>query len=246
MRRRKEPLLPAPLSDHARRVHSTGDRGSANEKLPSPGRARRRRAPRLARPGRPREHGTATGPTRPAVPSPSPCTGAGLWRRLRRSRGKLADTPSVVPGGTNHRPCSEPGPEGDPGRCLSTRSSHPTPPPYASSTCGVPESRRGQAGGGRRGERSSEPAHEVIRSLSLEEKVELLRSLRRGAPIALPVVGAVRPPVAQGPPRRSGWARAESQASFLRREEGAISARLVSARRDCLRAGRAWKCFVTG
>jgi hypothetical protein len=37
------------------------------------------------------------------------------------------------------------------------------------------------------------PAVEMIRSLSLEEKLELLRSLRRGDPIALPVVEAVPP-----------------------------------------------------
>jgi hypothetical protein len=37
------------------------------------------------------------------------------------------------------------------------------------------------------------PAHEVIRSLSLEEKLELRHSLRRGDPIQLPVVEGVRP-----------------------------------------------------
>jgi hypothetical protein len=37
------------------------------------------------------------------------------------------------------------------------------------------------------------PMIDVIRSLSLAEKLELLNSLRRGDPIALPVVEAVPP-----------------------------------------------------
>ena len=37
------------------------------------------------------------------------------------------------------------------------------------------------------------PAHEVIRSLSLEEKLELLHSLQRGEQVALPVVEPVPP-----------------------------------------------------
>jgi hypothetical protein len=34
---------------------------------------------------------------------------------------------------------------------------------------------------------------DVIRSLSLEEKLELLRSLRQGEPVALPVLESVPP-----------------------------------------------------
>jgi hypothetical protein len=37
------------------------------------------------------------------------------------------------------------------------------------------------------------PAIDVIRAMSLEEKLELLHSLRRGDPIGLPVVEGVRP-----------------------------------------------------
>ena len=37
------------------------------------------------------------------------------------------------------------------------------------------------------------PATAVLKSMSLEEKLELLHSLRRGEPIALPVVEAVPP-----------------------------------------------------
>jgi hypothetical protein len=37
------------------------------------------------------------------------------------------------------------------------------------------------------------PATPVLKSMSLEEKLELLNSLRRGDPIALPVVEAVPP-----------------------------------------------------
>jgi hypothetical protein len=34
----------------------------------------------------------------------------------------------------------------------------------------------------------SNPAHDVIRSMTLEEKLELLHSLRRGEPVELPVI----------------------------------------------------------
>jgi hypothetical protein len=37
------------------------------------------------------------------------------------------------------------------------------------------------------------PMADVIRSLSLEEKLELLRSLRQGEPVALPVLESVPP-----------------------------------------------------
>jgi hypothetical protein len=64
------------------------------------------------------------------------------------------------------------------------------------------------------------PATAVLKSMSLEEKLELLHNLRRGEPIALPVVEAVPPTnrlvrtrtrarlPPQGPaPRRSRWLR---------------------------------------
>jgi hypothetical protein len=38
------------------------------------------------------------------------------------------------------------------------------------------------------------PVKSVLASMSLEEKLQLLHSLRRGEPIALPVVEAVAPP----------------------------------------------------